>query len=100
MNITSKTNNNTLSININGKFDFSVHPDFRRCYKDINPDTIKQVELNMLYVSYMDSAALGMLLLLKEYFANATIRIRNCNDHVRRVLDIANFQQKFDIAEQ
>jgi anti-anti-sigma factor len=49
---------------------------------------------------YMDSSALGMLLVLRERAGGdrAQIRIVNCKPEIRRILDIARFGQLFQIA--
>ena len=45
--------------------------------------------------SYLDSSALGMLLLLRERCAD--VRVENASDDVRKVLEIANFQRLFEL---
>ncbi len=49
--------------------------------------------------TYLDSSALGMLLLLRDHAGGdaAQIRLINCNADVRKVLSISNFQQLFVI---
>jgi anti-anti-sigma factor len=49
--------------------------------------------------TYLDSSALGMLLLLRDYAGgdSARIVIENCNNDVRRILSISNFEQLFNI---
>ena len=89
------TKSNTLTISISGNFDFSVHPAFRSAYD--HADDSLNVIVNLNQTEYMDSAALGMLLLLDEHFPNQTIKITGCNKFIKQVLEIANFQKKFDI---
>ena len=90
------TETNTLTIRIHGKFDFNVHSSFRNAYKDITNKSLK-VTVDLTHADYMDSSALGMLLLLDEFFPNTRIKIINCNEYVRQVLEIAHFDMKFDI---
>ena len=49
--------------------------------------------------TYLDSSALGMLLLLRDHAGGdrAEVRLINGNDDVRKVLSISNFQQLFVI---
>ena len=84
-------------IQIFGSFDFSIHNEFRKTYINLTPTTIDAIEVNLLEVDYLDSAALGMLLLLDEHFPGKRIRITHANTFVRQVLDVANFGKKFDI---
>ncbi|OEY67068.1 STAS domain-containing protein [Marinobacter sp. X15-166B] len=88
----------TLTIKITGRFDFSTHQAFRDAYEDGNTDTGHYV-IDMTETTYLDSSALGMLLLLRDYAGGdaARIHIENCNGDVRRILAISNFEQLFDI---
>ena len=98
MPLTSNINKstNTLTISISGNFDFSTHPAFRSAYD--NTDSSLNVIVDLKQTEYMDSAALGMLLLLDEHFPNQTVKIIGCSDFIKQVLEIANFQKKFDIS--
>lgn len=87
-----------LTINIEGRFDFSSHQDFRRAYEDaeVKPE---KFNVNMSNTTYLDSSALGMLLLLRDYAGGETaeISIIHCNDDVKKILTISNFEQLFDV---
>ena len=87
-----------LQISIEGRFDFSLHQEFRKAYEstEINPE---QYVVDMQATTYLDSSALGMLLLLRDHAGgdHANIRIINGNDDVRKILTISNFEQLFDI---
>lgn len=89
---------NELIINVAGRFDFSAHQDFRNAYEDVQqkPDSYA---VDMSDTTYLDSSALGMLLLLRDHAGgdNASIRIVNCNDDVRKILVISNFGRLFTI---
>jgi anti-anti-sigma factor len=49
--------------------------------------------------TYLDSSALGMLLLLRDHAGGdgSNIHIINCNPDVKKILAISNFEQLFDI---
>lgn len=88
-----------LTINVSGRFDFSTHQDFRAAYEtdqDVRPS---RYVLDLGATDYMDSSALGMLLMLREHAGGerANVRITNCGDSIRNVLTIANFQKLFSI---
>ncbi len=91
-------NGQDLVIKISGRFDFSTHQVFREAYED-QPDTVRRYSIDMMDTSYLDSSALGMLLLLRDYAGgeNSTICIVNCNTDVRKILTISNFEQLFDV---
>lgn len=88
----------TLIIAIEGRFDFSTHQAFRDAYEK-KSEGVRQWVIDMSDTTYLDSSALGMLLLLRDFAGgdNASIRIENCNSDVRRILTISNFEQLFSI---
>lgn len=88
-----------LTIAVQGRFDFSAHQDFRKAYESVS--TLPQrYRVDMREATYLDSSALGMLLLLRDYAGGdgADISIVNCNDDVKKILTISNFDQLFNIA--
>ncbi|MDK2123800.1 STAS domain-containing protein [Parachitinimonas caeni] len=85
---------------LNGQFDFNAHRDFRQaCEEVLAAEAVREVHVDFQNVSYLDSSALGMLLLLKEKVAAAskTLALVNCRDSVRQVLEIACFGKIFTI---
>jgi anti-anti-sigma factor len=100
MSITAQTSadGKTLTIAIDGRFDFSAHQEFRKAYEQI-PKPVAAYVLNMAKTTYLDSSALGMLLLLRDHAGgdNADISISHCSDDVKKILTISNFQQLFKL---
>lgn len=88
----------TLVITITGAFNFDLNAGFRDAYRDRKPSEVTRVSVNLRSADYMDSSALGMLLLLDEHFENIKINLENCPEYIKSVLEIANFQQKFNIS--
>ncbi len=87
-----------LVISIQGRFDFSAHQDFRNSYEALSEQPGKyQVDMNE--TTYLDSSALGMLLLLRDHAGgnSAKIEIVNCSPDVKKILTISNFEQLFTI---
>ncbi|MEH6447918.1 MAG: STAS domain-containing protein [Oleispira sp.] len=87
-----------LTVKIDGRFDFSAHQEFRDAYEGI-PADVNSYVVDLGDTSYLDSSALGMLLLLRDHAGgdNANIKIIKCNDDVRKILTISNFEQLFTI---
>lgn len=88
----------TLVIRIEGRFDFSTHQAFRDAYEH-GDSNVRSYIVDLSDTTYLDSSALGMLLLLRDYAGgdSARIVIENCNNDVRRILSISNFEQLFHI---
>ena len=88
----------TLTIKLAGRLDFAMFQAFSYAYASQNPDLVSHYILDMSALTYLDSTALGMLLLLKDH-ANKTAKISiiNCSTDVSKIFEIANFNQLFDI---
>ena len=88
----------TLTIKITGRFDFGRHHDFRTSYESglVRPDA---VVVDLKEATYLDSSALGMLLLLRDHVGGdkADVRVINSNADVRKILAISNFDKLFKI---
>lgn len=101
MQITVEKKGETARLNLNGRFDFSSHREFRAaCDEALQAPEIKVIEADFTRVDYLDSSALGMLLLLREKAHNANLKVSltNCTGLVQQVLDVANFQRLFTIS--
>ena len=88
------TDRTTIQITIMGSFDFSLHRDFRNAYRDITQAGVK-FNVNLHGAEYMDSAALGMLLLLREHAENhkSNVTIQSPSPEIKRILLMAKFDQ-------
>ena len=86
----------SVTLSIMGRFDFSLHNEFRKSYKDLDVmDGEYIVDLGL--TEYLDSSALGMLLLLKEHAEtqSAVVKLLNANDDIKEILTIASFDKLF-----
>lgn len=87
-----------LTIAIKGRFDFAKHQEFRNAYEELSPPPACVV-VDLKDATYLDSSALGMLLLLREHAGGdeSDIRVVNSSPDVRKILGVSNFDQLFDI---
>lgn len=92
-------NGTKLTIRVRGRFDFGNHQAFRDAYERFyKVPEIYVVDLKD--ATYMDSSALGMLLLLRDHAGgdDAEVQVINSNSDVRKILAISNFDKLFDIS--
>lgn len=92
--------NGTAVLRLSGRFDFSTFRSFRELYEPLLTDTeVRVIELNFGAVEYVDSAALGMLLMLRDKGEKLgkKVVLRDCSSNVRQLFEVANFQQLFEI---
>jgi anti-anti-sigma factor len=88
----------TLTIRVEGKFDFVSFGAFRDAYKsETRPGMKYQIDLSK--TEAMDSSALGMLLMAKEYAeANrGTVILSRPTPGIKEILEVANFYKLFVI---
>jgi anti-anti-sigma factor len=84
-------------IKIVDRFDIDCHAEFRAAYIAAPAGSDYIVDLEQ--ASYVDAAALGMLLLLRDHVQQhgGQLWLRNSRDRVSDLLRIANFQRLFRI---
>jgi anti-anti-sigma factor len=100
MQIKSTEGAGRLVLTLSGRFDFHSHRDFRAAYEAaLASGTVKTIEVNFEGVDYLDSSALGMLLLLREKAeaSGKQIVLAGLKGTVKQVLDVANFGRLFSI---
>jgi anti-anti-sigma factor len=94
------TANGRAAIRLQGRFDFNSHREFREALDRALADTtVREVTVDLAEVDYLDSSALGMLLMLRDKAKGAgrPVTLANGRGPVKQVLDIANFGKLFTI---
>lgn len=100
MMITQRTENAIARLSLDGRFDFHSHRDFRSAYDGLLSDPeVREILIDFGRVDYLDSSALGMLLLLREKAeaVGKKVKLTNLTGSVKQVLEIANFGKLFAI---
>jgi anti-anti-sigma factor len=99
MQATLSTVDGKTTIKLQGRFDFNAHREFREAVDGAIAGTGREIVVDLGIVDYLDSSALGMLLMLRDKAkgANREISLSNCKGSVKQVLDIANFGRLFNI---
>jgi anti-anti-sigma factor len=90
----------SVILRLEGRMDYPTHRDFRDASdKALEAPEVDAIVIDLALVEFMDSAALGMLLLLKE---KATLRdrkviLRNPSPTILQVLKMVHFHKFFEI---
>lgn len=83
-------------IQISGRFDFSCHADFRKAITDAAETA--HVVVDLIQAEYMDSSALGLLLLLRQESGKTPLELQFAkNSVIEKVLQSSNFARLFDL---
>ncbi|MBF0398430.1 MAG: STAS domain-containing protein [Desulfobacterales bacterium] len=87
-----------LTLGIPDRFDISLFQSFTAAYKD-KIESISKIVIDMSNTHYIDSSALGMLMLMRERAGGDTAKIDivKSSPNVKKILVIANFQKLFNI---
>lgn len=89
-------------IRLSGRFDFNAHRNFREAVdKALALPETSAIGVDLAEVSYLDSSALGMLLMLRDKAraGNHAINLLRATGSVKQVLEIANFSKLFTIVD-
>ena len=85
------------TITIVGSFDFSLFNEFRAAYSDLTK-RYRTYVVDMSMVEYLDSAALGMLLSMRNAIElESNIQLSGANAFIKNILMISRFDKRFDI---
>lgn len=101
MQTSMQISNGRAVVVLRGRFDFNAHRAFRNsCNSSLASSAVRELELDFGGVEYLDSSALGMLLLLKEHAdtVHKPVVLSNCRGRVKATLHGANFDQIFSMA--
>jgi anti-anti-sigma factor len=99
MQVRVKVSEGRAVIRLAGRFDFSSHHVFREAIDAVLASPATAIAVDFGDVDYLDSSALGMLLMLRDQAKGASreVTLASCHGPVRQILDIANFGKLFPI---
>ena len=100
MSISTNIRGDVAHISISGRFDFQTHRDFKAAYTpSLGNAAVNGIEVELSDVVYLDSSALGMMMLLREraQAAGKTVVLVRPNPAIVQILEIANFNKLFKI---
>ena len=95
-----ENNDNTFSIILDESFDFESHKAFRDMVKTIIAKRPEMLIIDFNHVDYIDSSALGMLMLARQEASSIDCDIKLVNvegGHTLNVLKLVKFDTLFDI---
>lgn len=87
------------AIVLQGRFDFNSHREFREAVDQAVQQAPHDILVDLGEVDYLDSSALGMLLMLRDKARNSgkEVGLSNARGAVKQVIEIANFGKLFPL---
>lgn len=102
MHIHSETLGNEIILRLEGRMDYPTHREFRDASdKALDVPDVNTIIIDLALVNFMDSAALGMLLLLREKaeLKERKIVLSHPSPSILQVLKMVHFQKFFEIQD-
>lgn len=92
MELTEHQHESATVLDINGRFDFAARRDFKEALDRLQQAECRHVILNLEKVSFVDSSALGLLVVAHQNLKlkEGRISLVNPQSYVRQILDLAN----------
>ena len=99
MGVEVQINDNVVTMSLLESFDIGCYESFNDSYKPYLSQAENVFVVDMSKTTYMDSSALGMLLLLRDRTGGDRERviITEVGESVMEILKVANFDQLFNI---
>lgn len=97
MTVSTTESGESVTIHVQGRFDFAIHSEFQGAWRNFNRGE-KTFIVDFADTEYMDSSAMGMLLQLRDHGkSGARVELINGSDSIKEILRIANFDKLFDV---
>ena len=96
----TKLDDTTQEIHLGKNFDFESHKIFKEHIQEVMSQSVKRLNLNFADIEYLDSSALGMLMLAKHEgdAKECAVILTNVKEgHARKVIELVKFDQIFNI---
>lgn len=102
MQFTSRIEDHTATIGLEGRFTFEAHPGFKACTREaLDSGGVDRIVLDMEKVSHLDASSLGMILLLREAAEarQVSVVLHRPSRPVLNLLEMVRFERLFPITE-
>lgn len=99
MEFTSSQQDKKLRLILSGQFTFTDNQKFKQIVGLVDGNGLRSVEIDFAGIDFIDSAGLGMLLLLRDSCQNRNIpiSIHSAHGQVEKIFMISKFDQLFSI---
>jgi len=93
--------NSVAVIAIDEDFNFETHKSFRNAVRESLELGAKEIILEFKKVEYMDSTALGLLMVAKDTAneVDCKIKLKSVSGYARKILEMSQFDQKFELID-
>ncbi len=99
MQLSIRSSGNTLHVDMEESFTFADDHIFRTLLREIHTQAPSAVYLDLTEVEFVDSTALGMLLLLRDIATDEgfSLTLQHPRGQVKKMFDLSRFETLFSI---
>ncbi len=99
MHYTTHSSEGSCEALMQGRFTFTDNETFRQMLDELTKPGISQIILDVAGIDYIDSAALGMFLLLRDAASkkHISVTLKSPQGQVKKIFDVSRFDQLFKI---
>lgn len=101
MEYSENQNGDQYDLSLSGKFTFADRKFFKDLFIKIREGNIKHLTIGLSEIEFVDSAALGILLLARDEAEKLQINLvlKSPKDQVKKMFEISRFYELFQIEE-
>jgi len=88
-----------IELLLEGRFTFADHESFHRLIDELGNSRPSHCIIDLSSVTYLDSAAVGMLLLMRERLDHGKIVLKGGSPSIKELIRIAKLGTLFEIAD-
>ncbi len=101
MKITKEVNNRKVTLKLEGNFTYTQRKPFQEMLKAVAIDGIDQIVIDLAQVAFLDSAALGLLMISHRQLQaeKRTLSLAYPQPTVRQIIELANLHKTIPLIE-
>lgn len=86
------------TLKLSGRFTYDEHEQFHAALESLDGKEMRNITIDLREVEFIDSAGLGMLLLLRDRMAATTaISLNGAQEQVRKILQLTRLDTVFNL---
>ncbi len=101
MTITEEIDNRTATLKLEGSFTYTQRKLFQETLKNLGPKDVEHVVVDLAQVAFLDSAALGLLMITHRQLVadNRRLSLAHPQTTVRQIIELANLHKTIPLIE-
>lgn len=101
MTIREEIHSDTATLKLEGSFTYTQRKLFQETLKNLDPKTVEHIVVDLSQVSFLDSAALGLLMITHRQLVadKRKLSLAHPQSTVRQIIELANLHKTIPLIE-